>query len=736
MPTVPAYDLPTQELANVQLNTFQSPNANNVGNVNAATLNLPDIAGKQAEAMGKATMALGAQFQKIGDEIRDANVKSQDTGLVSDMQDLLYNKESGYLWTKGLNAKEQFDATQERFKESLKKRREALLDPVEQQAFDRAAARHINTFNQSISRHAGEQIRVYSNAESEARQGKYQDMAIANFGTKDFNVYLNTAIAEADARAELNGGGKEVKDALRLKATTSVYGNVVTNLMLNNKYTEAKTVLDEASAKGLITEEAKQSLTRTLKTGYSSEQGRRIADNLASGKGAIGTDADGIIKWLIGVEGGFVENDAGKGNTNFGINATANPDVDVKNLTPAKAAEIYKERYWNGIGGDKLPENMRAIAMDAAVNQGVSTANRLIAQADGDPQKLIDLRRAEYAKLIAKNPGKYKQYEASWNARLDALQANLSATTTQPKTFNEQVSNIESMYRSGMIDDQTREYALNRAESNHKMQVNGQAAFNRGSLDVGMKWVQQHPGADISQMDPVTQQNLKNSGHWETIIDYQRNGGKFKQNDAAWGRFLLMSDQQKSELTVDQFTNQYRGKLDDDHYQQGVQMISQLRGEVKKGQNTEIVSNNERIKWAAQNAKIIPTGEKRSETEEQNFARFQREVHQRVVQYENTKLGGKRKVDGDELDTIINGVLTDKVKTGGLFGFFAKETPVSVMDPTKLNNAFVEVNGRTVKLMEIPAKDREAYAGKLRAANLRVTQQAIARLWAADHPEK
>lgn len=726
MPTVPAYDLPTQELASTQLNTFQSPNVQPMS----------DIAGKQISEMGKATMSLGTQFQKLADEVRDANVKAGDTAFLSKVQDILYNKDSGYMWKKNKDAMENAGKVFEDFDKAAQDVRATMTDPLEQQAFDTAVNRHRNSFGQNVNRHAGEQTFNYRKTEAEARATSYADAAIGAYGRPEFNQYLKTAHAEISSIADMAGLGDEARKAAMLKVNTNVYGNVVTNLMLQNKYGEAKTVLDEAVSKGMITTEAQQQLTRTMKTGLASESGRKIADNLGAGKGAIGTDSDSIINWVIKTEGGFVENDAGKGNTNFGINATANPDIDVKNLTSEKAAQIYKERYWNGIGADKLPENMRAIAMDAAVNQGVSTANRLVAEANGDPQKLIDLRRAEYAKLIAKNPGKYKQYEASWNARLDALQANLGNIGAPPKTLNEQISNIDAMARNGIIDDQTREYAINRAQSNWKLQIDGQAQFDRGVLDTATKWVQQHPGADISQMDPIMQQNLKNSKHWDTIVQLQANGGKFKQNDAAWGRFLLMSDQQKAELTVDQFTNQYRGKLDDDHYQQGVQILSQLRGEVKKGQNTEIVSNNERIKWAAQNAKIIPTGEKRSETEEQNFARFQREVQQRVTQFENTKLGGKRKVDGDELDTIINGVLTDKVKTGGFFGFFAKETPVSVMDPAKLNNAFVEVNGRTVKLMEIPAKDREAYAGKLRSAGFKVTQQAIAQLWAADHPEK
>lgn len=728
MPTVPAYDLPTQELASTQLNTFQSPNVQPMS----------DIAGKQISEMGKATLSLGTQFQKLADEVRDANVKAGDTAFLSKVQDILYNKDSGYMWKKNKDAMENAGKVFEDFDKAAQDVRATMTDPLEQQAFDTAVNRHRNSFGQNVNRHAGEQTFNYRKTEAEARATSYADAAIGSYGRPEFNQYLKTAHAEISSIADMAGLGDEARKAAMLKVNTNVYGNVVTNLMLQNKYGEAKTVLDEAVSKGMITTEAQQQLTRTMKTGLASESGRKIADNLGAGKGAIAPDADSAINWVINYEKGYVKDDAGKGETNFGVNISANPNVDVKNLTESGAAQIYKKDYWNKNNIDSLPENMRVIAFDAYVNQG-TWAKGAIAQAlktDNPAQTLIDLRKARYAQLIKDNPKEYAKFENEWNRRMKIMQSNLDSYGAVPKTLNEQISNIDAMARNGIIDDQTREYAINRAQSNWKLQIDGQAQFDRGVLDTATKWVQQHPGADISQMDPIMQQNLKNSKHWDTIVQLQANGGKFKQNDAAWGRFLLMSDQQKAELTVDQFTNQYRGKLDDDHYQQGVQMISQLRGEVKKGQNTEIVSNSERIKWAAQQAKIIVAGEKNDATAEENYARFQREVHQRVVQYENTKLGGKRKVDGDELDTIINGVLTDKVKTGGFFGFFAKEQPVSVMDPGKLNNAYVEVGGRTIKLMDIPAKDRETYAGKLRKIGLPVTQQAIAQLWAADHPEK
>lgn len=436
MPTVPSYDLPTQELASVQLNTFQAPAAQ-VGNVNGANINIVDVAGKQASEMGKATLSLGLQMEKIGDEIRDANVKAQDTAVVSKMQDVLYNKESGYLWTKGLDSKDKFEDAKEQFNKSVQDARAQLTDPKEQAAFDRAMGRHYNTFNAAISRHAGEQIRVYSNAESEARQTKYQDMAIANFGTPQFQQYVNTAMAEADARAELNGMGKDARDVLRLKASNQIYGNVVTNLMLNNKYTEAKSVLDDASKKGLITEEAKLTLNRSLIAGYNRESGKNAGDNIYNNRGPAGTDFNTISQWVLGKEGGYVKNDAGKGETNFGVNISANPDVNVKNLTQEKALQIYKTRYWDEIKADSLPPEMRALAFNAAINMGQGAAKELLAEAGNDPAKFAELQRQRYDRIIAadeqlknssdpKKREKYRnlaQYRDQWISRVDQLEA-------------------------------------------------------------------------------------------------------------------------------------------------------------------------------------------------------------------------------------------------------------------------------------------------------------------------
>jgi len=133
------------------------------------------------------------------------------------------------------------------------------------------------------------------------------------------------------------------------------------------------------------------------------------------------------IDFVMQHEGGFVTNDSGKGPTNFGINQEANPDIDVKGLTKDQARDLVQTRYADAIGADKMSPALAAVAVDGAVNMGVGKTKALLDQAAGDPQKLIDLRRAEYQRLATANPARYGQYLPAWNSRLDDLQNSLSS---------------------------------------------------------------------------------------------------------------------------------------------------------------------------------------------------------------------------------------------------------------------------------------------------------------------
>lgn len=300
-------------------------------------------------------------------------------------------------------------------------------------------------------------------------------------------------------------------------------------------------------------------------------------------------------------------------------------------------------------------------------------------------------------------------------------------------TLQENIAAANAMYRDGKINASVRDAVVNRVEHNWKMQQGEQAAFERTVVGQAQDWLLKNPNKSLSDMDPRLYTNLKNTGHLATIQSFAKNG-RFEQNPKAWGEVIGMPANQLAEYTPDQFYNKFRGSLDNEHLERGMAMVVEARGE-GKGKGTQLVTNNEVINRAAKEAKIIPYNGKASEGEQKSFGMFESEVQRRVALFERTRLGGKRQVDSDELKKIVDGVLVDKVRTGGFFGIGGSEKPVSVIPQDQLGKAYVNVNGRTVKLSQIPSESREQYAAKLKAKGFPVTQSNIAQLWAADNPE-
>lgn len=137
----------------------------------------------------------------------------------------------------------------------------------------------------------------------------------------------------------------------------------------------------------------------------------------------------------------FVADDAGAGPTIYGVNSDANPEeykqiMDLRKQgrtseSIALAKQVYKNKYWDAIGGDKLPSDIAHVAMDIAVVQGQGTAKRLVAEANGDINKLTELRKQAFIET-AKNPEK-APYLNTWLARADRVSRQVSSSGGLPE---------------------------------------------------------------------------------------------------------------------------------------------------------------------------------------------------------------------------------------------------------------------------------------------------------------
>jgi len=152
---------------------------------------------------------------------------------------------------------------------------------------------------------------------------------------------------------------------------------------------------------------------------------------------------------LLKHEGGFSAHPQDPGGvTNLGVTQAvwedwidrAVSEENMKALTPAKVAPLYREMYWDRVKGDKLPSGVDYCVFDAAVNSGVSRAAKWLqttvaAVADGaigeqtlklvlltNPQMLIDKYSSNRLAFLQRRET-WPTFGKGWERRVEEVRA-------------------------------------------------------------------------------------------------------------------------------------------------------------------------------------------------------------------------------------------------------------------------------------------------------------------------
>lgn len=94
---------------------------------------------------------------------------------------------------------------------------------------------------------------------------------------------------------------------------------------------------------------------------------------------------DAALKVILRHEGGYVNHpkDPG-GETNFGVTKRVwlewigKREANMKALTPAKVAPLYRAMYWDKLKCDQLPPALALCVFDMGVNAGVNRAAKML----------------------------------------------------------------------------------------------------------------------------------------------------------------------------------------------------------------------------------------------------------------------------------------------------------------------------------------------------------------------
>lgn len=159
---------------------------------------------------------------------------------------------------------------------------------------------------------------------------------------------------------------------------------------------------------------------------------------------------DRCLAVTLAHEGGYVNDphDPG-GETRFGISKRSYPREDIRNMTRARAAQIYRRDFWDAVCGDDLPAGLDLVAFDAAVNSGVSRGARWIQQplgvaADGRVgPATIAAANASNVSLVIRSAcanrmtflrglNTWNRYRNGWTARVNAVEREALSMVTAP----------------------------------------------------------------------------------------------------------------------------------------------------------------------------------------------------------------------------------------------------------------------------------------------------------------
>lgn len=151
-------------------------------------------------------------------------------------------------------------------------------------------------------------------------------------------------------------------------------------------------------------------------------------------------------------EGGYVNHPSDPGGeTNMGISKRSYPKEDIRGMTRARAAEIYRRDFWNPVRGDDLPPGIDLVAFDPAVNSGVSRGAKWLQQAlavsmDGKvgPQTVAAAETSNHVLTIQKACAArmgflrglrtWGTFGKGWTRRVVSVEAAAVAMNTRSKT--------------------------------------------------------------------------------------------------------------------------------------------------------------------------------------------------------------------------------------------------------------------------------------------------------------
>lgn len=205
-----------------------------------------------------------------------------------------------------------------------------------------------------------------------------------------------------------------------------------------------------------------------------------------------------------------------------------------------------------------------------------------------------------------------------------------------------------------------------------------------------------------------------------------REGVEPVQNDKVWVNFLDTSPTDLTKLTQADMLTKYRPYLDNSHWDRATTLWKSAQDGTGNSEHlTNALTFKDRVDNAFRATGIVNANKAKSKFSNDDakaYGQFETEAATALQQYEQTQLGGKRKASGQEMQKVIDDLLTKKVFIDKTWAR-DPELPAVLVSEDKRARAYVPID-------KIPQGDRNAIENIIRSRGKRISEDKVQRAYA------
>lgn len=705
---------------------------NTLPQAQATAVQMPDLAGTQAQQLGQGLGQAGQQLGRVALQLQqEANQLRVDDALNQVKEQALrltFDQEQGYSNLRGINALERPDGRPladeygGTLQEAISKVSQGLGNEEQRRAFSAAAGGILTNFRGQITKHEADEFRTYSLSVAEGVQATaLREIALSWDNPEAIDAAVLRIRAQTYRQGQMLGKSAEWQEAQVRQMVSTAHKTALAAALDNNdvlyadrylqKYANQMQADDILNVRGHIT----KAMDLQVGENIGAQVFASFAPDVQPG------DFTRLTGIVMGIESSGRRFDAdGKllegPQTRYGTAKGEMQVLDGTNTDPGFGVKPAR---------DNSPDERARVGRDylaAMLKRYDGDVPKTLAAYNWGPGNLDAALKEHGEQWLSHAPKETRDYVAR-GAR--EFGAGMGAAR-KPTLSEMRLALREQPELAG--NPQRLKYAEDRLAIEHKALLDAAKQQEDETLDSAYRSLYAN-GGDFSALPGSLRTQIpgqKLNSVLEFARQIARDGGVVHQPEA-WAQILTLPRSELAAMSPIDFYRQFRPVLDDSHLEKGYALLENAKG-VDKENHLEIITTAQRVKQNAIAAGIIPADEKPSKDETKAFARFNQAIDEQVRQFERVDLQGKRKANSEELQQIIDRALLDKAFVPRSF-WFDKEQPLSVLTPEDQSRSYVRVEGEDIALGSIPADQRMTIATKLQARGLPVTEQAIADLW-------